>query len=277
MLFFLADDGTVDTELWRTDGTEAGTVLVKDISPPVPSNTFYYLNSFVELGGRLYFGVQDGTHGYELWRSDGTEAGTVLVKDIHPGPGSGLRTDTFARLRLYPYEGALYFGAADGFSGDAHGFEVWKTDGTEAGTVLVADVNPGPAGSDALTYVTSMAAFDGTLFFSADGGTNGLELWKLGVGTPTEPGAEADGLALRTAPNPTRGVVTLTLTLDAPQTLSVSVVDVLGREVARLHDGPLAAGPHDLSLDASRLTSGVYVVRVTAGTITLTQRLTVVR
>ena len=67
------------------------------------------------------------------------------------------------------------------------------------------------------------------------------------------------------------------LTLDAAQDASVRVFDALGREVARLHDGPLAAGPHTLRLDAAALPAGVYVLRLRAGGETAVRRLAVVR
>ena len=68
-------------ELWKSDGTEAGTVMVKDIWPGGDGRPLY----LTDIGGILYFRTDDGTHGCELWRSDGTEAGTVMVKDLHRG------------------------------------------------------------------------------------------------------------------------------------------------------------------------------------------------
>ena len=63
-LFFTADDG-INYGLWKSDGTEAGTVLVtKD------HNSFLYL---INVHGTLFFVANDGIHGYELWKSDGTE------------------------------------------------------------------------------------------------------------------------------------------------------------------------------------------------------------
>ncbi|MEP0547985.1 MAG: PA domain-containing protein [Rhodothermales bacterium] len=78
-------------------------------------------------------------------------------------------------------------------------------------------------------------------------------------------------------PNPLASHATIGLNLPTAQAVRVAVFDVLGREVAVVHDGPLAAGRHDLALDASALPSGVYIVRVEAGSARLAQPLTVVR
>jgi ELWxxDGT repeat protein len=115
------------------------------------------------MGGALYFASTD-ISGVELWRSDGTVAGTGIVKDIHPtGPSS---PNNLAALGS-----TLYFSANDG----ALGFELWKTDGTAAGTVMVADLRAGSAGSGPV----KLTAVGGTLFFAADDGLNGQELWSL--------------------------------------------------------------------------------------------------
>ena len=91
--------------------------------------------------------------------------------------------------------------------------------------------------------------------------------------------AEALPSSVRLAawPNPTSGRVTVEVSVPAAGTVRAEVVDALGRCVAVLHDGPLAAGVHALPLDGSRLPSGVYVVRLQAGDTAAVRRLTVVR
>jgi ELWxxDGT repeat protein len=74
-----------DVELWKSDGTEAGTVRVKDINS---GTTGSYPGFLTNVGGTLYFAASDGSSGKELFKSDGSEAGTVRVKDIFAGGGS---------------------------------------------------------------------------------------------------------------------------------------------------------------------------------------------
>ena len=83
--------------------------------------------------------AHDDEHGWELWKSDGTENGTVLVIDVRPGSAGG--------VRLGPLVGAgdrLVFAADDG----VHGVELWQSDGTPERTTMVQDLAPGPASSD---------------------------------------------------------------------------------------------------------------------------------
>ena len=76
--------------MWKSNGTEAGTTLLKVINPTGQDYGYYGYESsnVVVANGVLYFSANDGSHGQELWRSDGTSAGTFMVDDISPGASS---------------------------------------------------------------------------------------------------------------------------------------------------------------------------------------------
>lgn len=159
VLFFTAKDGVHGEELWKTDGTQAGTVMVKDIFPGTSGS---YIQQMCNVNGTLFFRANDGVNGTELWKSDGTEAGTVPVV---PGPSVGKFEQPD---HLTNVNGTLFF-VAHGQEGG----EIWKSDGTAAGTVFVA--RPNPTNFSNTRYLTNV---NGTLFFRATDGEHGYELWK---------------------------------------------------------------------------------------------------
>lgn len=122
VVFFSADDGTRGRELWVSDGTDAGTRLVRDINPGAAGSKPALLT---RVGPRLFFTAQDGRHGRELWVSDGTRAGTRLVKDLTRG-AKGTAISGIA-----DGAGTAYFGR--GYRG------LWRTDGTAKGTQRIRD------------------------------------------------------------------------------------------------------------------------------------------
>jgi ELWxxDGT repeat protein len=168
-LFFQGCAQPNGCELWRSDGTTAGTKLVKDINPAPPPGWSSAPTFLTNVAGRLYFAANDGTHGFELWSSDGTEAGTTLVKDINTSSGNNGNSNP---RYLTNVAGTLYFTANNGTE---YVEGIWRSDGTEAGTTLVKNINPGCGGCGTISDLTNVA---GTLFFAGDDGTHGWEPWK---------------------------------------------------------------------------------------------------
>jgi ELWxxDGT repeat protein len=168
-LFLAEDQREYSTYLWRTDGTESGTVLLADTER----------SGFSTLNDHLVFLRGDPETGVEPWISDGTLEGTFLLKDVNPGPGSPF-TQNHGRYfpHFFEWRGLLLFIASE----PEHGFEPWCTDGTPEGTRLLHDVRPGPA--DAFDYYDLQAnlvfftAAGDFVLFSANDGEHGVELWR---------------------------------------------------------------------------------------------------
>lgn len=168
--FFSVADDEYGTELWVTDGTDLGTRKLTEFFPGaiIGSSPAWLTN----VNGTLFFRSFGLGTGHELWSSDGTRAGTRIVKDIWPGPEPQLMGENFAMRNV---AGTLYFSGIN----PEYGQELWKSDGTDLGTELVADLLPGPGGS----YPSNLVDVNGTLFFTANDGVQGRELW-MSDGSP---------------------------------------------------------------------------------------------
>jgi ELWxxDGT repeat protein len=149
-------------ELYKTDGTEAGTQLVKDINAGAAGSTPRLLTN---VNGTLYFSATNGSVGTLLWKSDGTDAGTVIVKNILEGFVSA----SFNSMIPDPVNNRLFFRAlVNGV------FNLWKSDGTSEGTQIIAltgnaDPNPNP------NNIT--VAGNRTFFTALATGVTGTELY----------------------------------------------------------------------------------------------------
>jgi ELWxxDGT repeat protein len=133
-LYFNADDGGQGNELWVTDGTTDGTVLLKDIRPSGSGNP----GVFRAMDDFFFFIANNGQNGQELWRSDGTAAGTMMVKDLNPGTAAGA-LDDYGKDLFVVLNNVLYFQGNNVQTGR----ELYKSDGTSDGTVLVKDIIAG--------------------------------------------------------------------------------------------------------------------------------------
>lgn len=124
--YFQSGDNTTGYELWQSDGTSNGTTLVKDIQPGATASD---PSNFFTDGKKVYFVANDGTTGRELWVTDGTANGTQLVKDVATGNASSNPQSIVVK------DNQTYFFARNGSNE-----ELYKTDGSPAGTVLVTTI-----------------------------------------------------------------------------------------------------------------------------------------
>lgn len=240
-VLFAGDDGTHGQQLWVTDGSAAGTVMLATINPNAPN--YANINSITPLGnGRAVFQATDVTGSASVWVTDGTTAGTAEIAGysgasnlnltgIGKGkviltyggsvyvtdgtlPGTGLLRAGLIGPRIYNGGGADAVPLLDGrtlFAGtDAtNGAALWVTDGTPGGTVLLENLQAGAGG--AVSAIQAFQPLGGNRFvFEATVGSR-QQLWVT------------DGTAARTS------VIRsfLTLNVGTPGTNSVATANGL--------------------------------------------------
>jgi ELWxxDGT repeat protein len=215
-VLFGARSKNIGRELWKTDGTEAGTILIKNIN--LKSETSY-ARSFTKFGSNAVFMAYDDNDGFEIWKTDGSTAGTQRVSNTISGVGSGL--ETYPPTRFTELNNKLFFYSYDSTSGrelryydntfskinllkdiniensneqigpltpyknklvfyarnKINGREPWITDGTEGGTQLISDLTPGVSST---FFHTNFLEYNGDMYFTTNSNENSVDVkfWK---------------------------------------------------------------------------------------------------
>lgn len=233
LLYFTADDGVHGREIWKTNGTTAGTQKVTDFfgSPA-------YFSGFKVFNDKFVFFASDGVHGEEPWISNGTASGTQMIKDINPS-GSSVNINS---SYFHEFFGSLYFSATtpDG------GHELYKTDGTESGTIKLA---PPIAPNFNPLEVPQFTTLFNKLIFSANFTSHGQELWML-----TESGTfvplSGSGETVKLFPNP--AVDKVQISLGVPD--RIEIYNVSGELIVAVDVQSTA------EIETTHWPSGIYLV-----------------
>lgn len=288
LYFSAVNCSTGITGIWKSDGTVAGTTMVSNVDTGGNANPqdfivsqgllfftafttgngreMHYVdtnnqqsvyrsinpgaadampsgNQYIEYNNVLYFLANNGTSGNELWRIDRSISGiadTAMVKDINTSGDSN-------PSNFIVFGGKLLFQANDGI----HGAELWQTDGTEAGTFMVADINPGSGSSSPTDFAIINT---NEMLFTANDGTTGNELWKINAATLSNNAAAITENRIKIYPNPSENYFEISSELAIDK---VEVFSMLG-ELIKTY-------PKQNQYETLELANGSYVVKIHSG------------
>lgn len=172
-VYFVARNAsTFNAEVWSTNGTTAGTSLVKTIT----TDTMPIISNLHAANGALFFTAYTRNNGRELWTSKGTAATTSMLKDIVAGAGSGIISSNTWFDSYIPssvvFKNRLIINAYS----DSCGIEPWISDGSSAGTYMIKDINDDFRFGDQEAGHFMLAG--SYLFLTAADSLNGAELWR---------------------------------------------------------------------------------------------------
>ena len=155
-------------QLWSTrQSTNDNGTITNTLLATIGSTNSYNIDiTFIAQlpNGKWLFTANDGTHGKELWVTNGTAAGTLILRDIYAGNSSGIATNFEYKV----IGNLLYFAANDGLTGE----ELWVTNGTAAATLKAKDFRTGSGGSNLKLF-----SINGKLHLFANDGS-GVKIWK---------------------------------------------------------------------------------------------------
>ncbi|MCC7526123.1 MAG: T9SS type A sorting domain-containing protein [Chitinophagaceae bacterium] len=245
-LFFIGQWPSLpfSTTLWKSDGTEAGTVMVSTNITRFPYGIQpAYLAA---LNSEVYFAADIDTEGGgALWKSDGTEAGTVVVRDMDINSTDG------GVQHLANANNTLYF---SGFPGASANSELWKSDGTSAGTVFVKDINPGLSGSNSSNFTNH----GGRVYFVASTADQGSEIWATdGTESGTALVADLYPEAGSTLPNVSIGGRVL-IALNGSLYFRGVLDNGLGEELYKLNEMILPVDWEDIGIECKKGLAHLY-------------------
>jgi ELWxxDGT repeat protein len=176
LFLFIADaqGAPGQAALWATRGTVASTKQLMVLVNAIGDCSGSTISWSSEAQGLVYFSYTTDSGGCQLWRSDGTKAGTYELADFSS-------PDATFPQGLNSYAGEMYFGANDG-TGPA----LWKTDGTPRGTEVVVRFAGTAAAGDFGPEVLNVAGSE--LVFTMNTAARGYELWRSnGTARGTQP------------------------------------------------------------------------------------------
>ena len=165
-IYFVSTFEGYGGELSVSDGLTPGIGRLTDINPGDYSAEIYHLT---KLDSLILFRATEPDHGAELWSYNPQTGNARLVKDINPGPNNSSFPD-----QLIAFKGKLFFNANDG----VHGNELWVSDGTQEGTYMLKNIWEETGDYLSHGYPQDFFATEDLLFFIANDGIHGVELWQ---------------------------------------------------------------------------------------------------
>lgn len=209
--------------------------------------------------GEVIFTAHTSTAGRELWRSDGTQAGTHMITDLYPGEKDGVFPTGTPGVSFYIWNDSLiYFAGADSVhAANEFVYELFVSDGTEAGTQLVSDQFPGTEGSNPGYFFE----FDNRLYFAATDPVVGSEPFYLDFGSTTAISPEQISMAQLPYPNPLPDGMSLNTVINLKEATEIhaQLFDISGHAVQEIqHLGHYPAGTNHLQLELDDQLHGLY-------------------
>lgn len=233
-LYFTADDGVHGHELWVSDGTEEGTVLLKDLNDFLTSSNpqNFYLHN-----GKVFFTTNLSLGNVNFWQTNGTEEGTI--------PLYFSEIESRAPQNFISYNGELFFTTMHGYDD----FKFWKYN-ADGLTQIIYENTP----SGQLTVFSDFIIYEDTLYFSANLDEGGIELWRLTTDALNVKDVQSMD-DLKVYPNPAKS----TLNIKSQNEIkNVKLMDATGRTVLEKNFNST-----EVILDVSNLQASVYFINIT--------------